>query len=786
MPPALRTHAPWLAALALALAFLAWDADRRSTHIFELTRQPDAAVATPPVDGASPTGYAQGTRALVLPGRAMDGYHWIMQAQDAVARGDWRVRRSLHDGGADGREVHWATPFRLYLITLAWLGRVVSDEPWGIALERAAVFSGPVLLGLALLGLTPWIARRFSPVAAAFFPLVVVACYPCTIDFVAGYADHHGAINLCALVCVLGLLLRRPVLSGVAGGVGLWISAATLVPVLIGLGLGALLTLWRERRTASSVAPELFRRWGIAGGATSLVAHALEYFPTADLRLEVNHPLHALAWIGAGEVLCQLARWSQGERAPSKIALLAGGAAVVALPATILLLPRTFVVADPFLWRLHRDFIAEFETLADFLRIDGYRWSSFAFVLPLLIVLPAAWCAFRRDLDRDVRVRLTWALAPAVVTAAMACNQVRWWGLACVLLVPVVGALLAAVPAPRSPRWAVALALLFAPAAAATVRATLQASETTVEDRQSLLERDLAHWLRQRAGDEPVAVAASPTVSTALAYFGGVRALGTLYWENNAGLHDAAHFYSARDDAEARRIAEKNRLTHLVIVTWDGFEGIYTRLIRDLPASAPIPADAFVTRLLTAPVPPEWLRLVPFPLPAEPAFAGAQVRVYEITPPVSASVAAAHAADAALESNDARAAARLLPILAGQADDLAANVARARILFQQNDAAGFAAAIESVVRLRTTRSAALPPEDRVHLVTALAMAERFELAAEELATVLRTLDAATLRRLSRGTLVELLDTSDAANQPWPDASLRRFAEELAPPGRKRG
>lgn len=804
--PKLR-HLSWLAVLAGVIVFIGIDASRRSAHIRELTARYGVAVDAPAVDPSSLTGYAHGVRSLVLPSRGMDGYHWIMQTQQAVAHGEWRVRHVDYDGGPSGREVHWAMPFRLYVTLLAWCDHALRGAPWGVAVEHAAVWSGPLLLILALAVGVPWMARRFSATATVLCALGAVAAFPFYVDFVAGYTDHHGLVNLCALVCVLALVAsgtdltrakRRVVASGIAGGLGLWISTATQVPVLIGIGLGAVLLLWRERRLPTpslwSTSPELFRRWGIAGAATAVLAYAAEYFPAEmSLRLEVNHPLYALAWLGAGEALCRLARVLRPAAGMTRRADLLGGlfslALVAVLPAVIGFAPKTFQVLDPFLWRLHHDFIAEFETMTDFLRQGGYAWSALAHVLPLLGLLPAAWLVWRGDVTAEHRARLTLALAPAAFAAAMAWNQVRWWGLAIALLAPLTAAVFSAPEKGRARsrrRERLALlagGLLLAPGLIAAIRHSADADAIVDDDVQALAERDVAQWLRQRAGDEPVVVAASPTVSTALVFFGGVRGVGTLYWENNAGLHAAARLYGARDEATARALARDNLITHLVVVTWDGFEGIYTRLIRKLPAEAPIPDDAFIAQLLRAPVPPPWLRAVPFPLPPHPALRGAQIRIYEVVAEQSAAEAVVHAADAALELNDAAALARLSPLLGEYPADLRAACARARICFHDNAAAAFAGEMDRITAA-VSLATALPLEDHVHLVTALAMAQRFDLASGELQSALRKANEATLRRLSTGTLVELLSLSVAANQPWPDAARQAFALKQVPPARR--
>ena len=108
--------------------------------------------------------------------------------------------------------------------------------------------------------------------------------------------------------------------SGLAGAVGLWVSAAAMVPVLVGIGLSVLIIFAalprpRPARAPWVCEPSLFRSWGIAGAVGSLCIYLVEYFPYhVGVRLEVNHPLYALAFFGGGDLLARLGRPSYERR----------------------------------------------------------------------------------------------------------------------------------------------------------------------------------------------------------------------------------------------------------------------------------------------------------------------------------------------------------------------------------------------------------------------------------------------------------------------------------------
>lgn len=790
-PSALRRHAGWVVVLVAVVAFIARDARLRRAATLDLSNRYGVTVDAPLRDPRSATGYAGGVRSLILPGRSLDGYHWIAQTQTMVADGAWRVRHVSYDNAPRGRDVHWAQPFRWWLVVLAGLDRAAFNSPWGVAIERASLLAGPLLLIVALATLIPWIARRFSPFAAAWSALIAVAGYPWYIDFVATYPDHHGMVNLCALVSVLGLLAASratALVAGVAGGVGLWVSAATQIPVLLGVGLGGLAVIWLTGRMRQPVTwtarPELFRWWGGAGAVTSLAAYLVEYFPGhLGLRLEVNHPLYALAWLAGAEALHRLACVSSAPMGTSRsrhLTLAAIAAGIAALtPLTLLATrPASFTVTDPFLWRLHALFISEFQSLPRYLATGGLEWTKLALCLPLLVVPLAAVVVWDRRGALEDRAAVVLAGAPAVLGLGQTFLQIRWWGLELALLVPLVAVLLRAWSRATVGRLQIGLVLLLAPGLLGSAQLARQAVAPSDDEVRALAERDLAHWLRQRTGTTPATVLAAPTVATTLAFHGGHRVLGTLYWENREGLAATAAIYAAPSDAAAREMLRTRGVTHLVIVPWEGLEGAYVRLARGLAPEAALPADTFLVRLLKAGVPPPWLRQVPFPLPPHPSLERQQVRVYEVVAEQDEATATTNAATCALVLGQAGVTRSLLdrPELSGR---LSADVLRAWLAWRAEDRAAFHRALQSATG-RLAQAGELGLTEHIQLVALLAAAERIDLASQQLPLVLARLDDQALRELPAEPLAQLIALGDAA-EAWTDPALRTRAVQLLPP-----
>jgi hypothetical protein len=651
-------------ALLAALAFVAGDNFARLRHLVTLEKLPGVRVAPPVPDAAAATGYVLGRRQLILPRVDYDTYHWIMQVQTTLAHGPERLRRVEYDNAPFGREVHWALPQHAWLAFLARADHAVSGRALGRAVEDAALVSNPLLLGLLLLALIPLAARRFGSAAAALLALGLVSSYPFYLNFTAGNAEHHGAAQACALVMVVCLLgggagwvrdRGKPeerqariwfLASAAAGGLGIWISAASLAPILVGTGLGALASFGVRAGPAGgeagSIRPELWRWWGLAGGAFSLLAYGIEYFPGhLGWRLEVNHPLYGLAWMGGGELLCRTGRWAAGptaERGSGGAAIVAALVLLGALPTAILLGGgRAFLLADPFLWRLHTQYILEFQSLSSYLSRRGFDFTAIARVLPLALLVPSLVFLGRRDTARFRKVQLALALGPAALESILATQQIRWWGfaagLALVGTLPLLSDEEPSAPGPRRRGWWLACALLLAPGAASALLLARADSAYGQDEVFGLAERDLASQLRLWAGPAPLVVLSTPDTTTSLIYHGSVEGLGTLYWENRDGLAAAAEIFAAPTAARAGELLRARRVGAIVLVSWDPFLAPYVRLARGLPPRGSLPAGSFAATLLGAGPLPPWLRAIPYPLPPHPALRGQRVWIYAVALP---------------------------------------------------------------------------------------------------------------------------------------------------------
>lgn len=605
----------------------------------------------------------------VIPARYADAQMWVRHALAAREAGELRVRRTMIDNAPAGREVHWSSLPAWLLRGAAAVQETVTGHGGPQAMERSLLWLNAPLLIALLVGLSGWAARRAGAAAGLLVGAAMIGHARLYEGFTPAYVDHHGLVTAAAFGLVLGIVFagggwwrapgpgtpsllpesvhtarRAAVISALAGAVGLWLSAATILPVIALLGAaGLVMTWWTGRAAASGGAhfePAVWQLWGRVGAVGSLVCYVIEYAP-ADfgLRLEVNHPLYAAAWWGGAELVAVLAAW---RLAPAMEPLshlirrlLLPLLAVVAVPLTIALGgAAVFLVADPFVGDL-RHFVAEGKSLPATIREFGFD-RVIADVPWVLVVLVAVWLVWRRR--GEARLALGLAAIVACAFAIMGCFEVRWWGTAAAVQVPLLLVLIAVVtPAIERARW-IATGVLSAvlcgwPAVQriAAARAENQRNAVAEVDLLPPLYRDIAARLRDTQPEGDIVLLANPNASTGIGYFGRFRSLGTLYWENAPGLRAAAEIFSARTDEEAFARLRARGVTHIVMLSTTNFLGEYFRLWHPEASDAEM-KQGFGYRLLAKQAAPPWLQPVPYRVPADLAAASAAVLLFKVAP----------------------------------------------------------------------------------------------------------------------------------------------------------
>ena len=555
-----------------------------------------------------------------------DSQVWINLTQRQAHDGTLRPHDFPYDNAPTGRERHWSSSFSWWLLLLGGVTHWVGGVPIDAAIAQAAAWANPVLFA-CFLGALAWLLRqRLDAWSTGIFLVTLTALWGVEWDFSYGRPDHHGLHLMAFLGLVLGALLgglgwtrvgpalaaepetflvrlgtwrqarRWFTASGVCGGLGLWIGSTQQAVCIAVLGMGAVVAVLafggRKRRVDGvRFAPELWLHWSRVGALTSLAFYVVEYFPAhMEMRLEVNHPLIALGWLGAGELMTtvMLARtdWGNVRRRGRELALRAVMALLAAslFPLAIVFGPKAwFVVGDVTILRATQ-VISEGRPWIDPPGIAKALHEFWNYTGLLTLALPlAAWVLVRgrRPLPAWRQAGVVVGVTLVTVFLGWTLLQNRWMGFLETSLAVLALAVAPCVPLPR--RFAGATALpwvLLALTVPGWAGFSLLQMRTFAEDPRlharatlgDMMTTKEVAWNLKLAADaradttRPARVMAAPGPSPTLHYYGGVDTVGSFYWENLAGCHAVVDFYSDEgDDATARRIARERGLDFVVV-----------------------------------------------------------------------------------------------------------------------------------------------------------------------------------------------------------------------------
>jgi hypothetical protein len=590
---------------------------------------------------------------------ANDGYVWNRHAEHVGENGQWRVRHTDFDNAPEGREVHWSSGFAWYLRGLGEIYRSSTGDTLRNSIFRMSIWANPILLVLALGIFTTLAARRFGPLCGAVIAIGMVAVPTFYEGFLPAYPDHHGLIAFTILGTIFGIAwagagwvqsetgtdfvlprsLRQArhgmIFSAICAAAGLWISAISTVVVLVTIGAGALVAAAmfgrKLRREGLVFDAGLWRLWSMWGAGGGLFFYLLEYFPSEmGMRLEVNHPLYALAYLGGGWIISHLTHWlcalgTEGNVFPWR-KLLWPVAACVVLPVVIKAGgTAVYIPFDPFMAGLWKN-IRELLSLAMVLRLGESSWLSAFGWFPVLLLLAGSLLFFRR-VGAGTKAVLVFLPVPIVLITCLQLYQVRWGMLAGPLYIALAGIAIPqfwrALPAAR---WAKVvsiplLVLLGYQFVAQPFRGNIGSAWEQYRNPQSLsfgqgialLHRQMAGTILESAGGKPVVLLSSPNSSCMLAALGGFRTIGTLYWENVAGLKAGAEGLNTQSDEEALAFMKKHGITHISLMNWENFIEPYFNILYPKPADGVTVQKSFGKAALADKRIPAWVRPLVFP-----------------------------------------------------------------------------------------------------------------------------------------------------------------------------
>jgi hypothetical protein len=630
---------------------------------------------------------------IILPPSTMDGRWWVLHTEKFLSQSESRrVRTTNLDNSPDGREVHWSSSVIWILAGLAKFYGMITGEPASQSVAESAFWVGPFTLLFSLILLGCLASLRFAHLPTILFLLIFSVCPTIYQAFRAGETDHHGlvctftAASILSIVCGgSGLIYRNKSpyaffpsslenarnwfrLSGILGATALWISAASFLPILATCGLAGLGAFFIRDRTVATAEPELWRSWAKAGFWGCLFFYLLEYFPShMGLRLEVNNPLYALAWLGAGDLL---ARWilflNGGKPFPKgRMCIFFTGISVffVLLPLVLIKFAPSefFLVSDRFLLLLHNQFIQEFRSLPRAI-LEG-DWIAICiewFALPFFCLAGTTILFRAGDLKGPWLPALLTVATPALMMQFLAVWQIRWSVSAQTLWALYALVLLDAAFRSRYVKSVVTIFAICALTACAPLPIATFAMLFRNESKDSLpksviptlIARDIAHRLLQSDPNKLPTVLTGPTTSTELNYYGGIQTLGTLYWENLDGLKRSAFIFAAPDEATFRTLIDQAGVNYILVSTWDNFGSAFVDLLRQAGYSVPEPGHTYLERLLAGESLPTWLRPLFYPIPAGFDIPEENLRLFAIVPNQTPAQAMLHQGIYAFDSGD--------------------------------------------------------------------------------------------------------------------------------------
>ena len=817
-------HVPLLTALLVAFAWSVVLNTSRIGHVRAVTAAEDEAAA---IDPKSPTGLAGGVRQLIVADQNSASYQWIAQAQQGIVRDEWRVRHIDYDNAPFGREVLTPSPYRWWLACVARIDHLINGAPLPLCVETVAPYSDPILQAVLLIISAIALARFFDRFTATIVTIVLAFSFPLPAWFLGGAPSDHGLALIIASWGVIPLLIglqaattgdpsggaaeprvrRSFLVAGLIGGLALWLNAPLELVFVLGISVGALIAAFARRRAFSSQRAGDNREttpagmsditahashalpwglWALGGAATTLVAYLVEYFPDhmAGWKLEFVHPLYGIAWIALGVVLTSLSTLIERGRVPRAWRRLAAGIIAVAVMATVYVVAHrngstTAMTATLALEPSHLPGAGGSDTLWSWFPRAGWLRVSAMLLFPVALLSCTGWVLLRQS-TQPRTAAVAFAAGPAVALFVLSCLSLHWWsacGAALVALIAALSGVVAITPRARW-LWTGATVLALVPGAwllggASGLGASAEFSESDVI---ALVERDFSHWLANRAGPNGAIVLAPPSLTTSLYYHGGLRGLGTPYWENNEGLNAAIRLAAASSPDEGLALARRRNLNYVVLPSWD-------HALDELVRTSSSQPEKSILGLLHQWHAPRWLRPVPYPMPAISGFEGQSVAVFEVVDVQDNAVALSRLAEYFVETQKLNEAAAVAVTLERAfPNDIDGMIARAAVAFAYGDTDRIAAAMQVLTQAQSAEAiAALPWDRRVSYAIALAQGEHMDLALKEIRGCLGDVDAAKLRFLTPQSLYRFLLLCKLGQLPLPTPELHDLGRHLLPP-----
>jgi hypothetical protein len=435
-------------------------------------------------------------------------------------------------------------------------------------------------------------------------------------------------------------VMRAMTVSAVCGALGLWVSAASLVVTIAIIG-GAVIVvgLFAKTDEARVCVAAAWRHWGRVGAGLSTGLYVLENFPDRlGLRLEANHPLYALAWWGAGEAMSAVLAWRHEGRGQGWLGLRLAGWGVFVATAPVVVWKGgagVFAPLDPFLARIHHSIHEFMPVWTDVARTGWGAYRDQVWVIAAVLFLAVVWLV--RSRSSDERKVAGAALIVALAAVVPGVFQNRWLLTASAPVIALAAVMAAGWAGRVSGARQVAVVLGMGAGLFAVGPWTLAKERLHVErvrdvqlgETMQLLYRDIAGALRKAGANEESVVLSDPNASVGVGYYGRLRTVGTLYWENRDGLLAAAEILGSHDDAAAGARVYARGIRYVVMVSSYDFLAEYTYALHG-GTGTQRENETLGYRLLHRHQVPVWLRPLNYRVPAPLAPLGFKVAVFAV------------------------------------------------------------------------------------------------------------------------------------------------------------
>ena len=771
------------ALVLLSIAFTHRRALERVEHIS--AQQAERLLLVPAAE--SPSGYVGERRRLVVPGHTVESFEWIMQAEQILHDGSWRLRAVDYDNAPTGRPVESTSAHRWWL---AGLAKVLQGErSTGAAVERAALWSPAVQHGLLVVSAVGLLAWQWGAGSAAVAALLLGFTLPVFGAFYPGAPSERGlalVFTIWAVVPFLAALrtaAKSPrallALAGLGGALLIWASLHRGVPLIAGLALAG---WWAQRRRPQESATESafsWWTWAATGGGALVALYALEYLPDAvdwkAQRLHQAHPLYAIAW--GGLALLATATRPGGTRTKGRIGCGAVGALLAAAPLAVM----RATGQDGFLSAGTSAEILAFIpglpaaiSLPLWLKEEGGGLAFWSLALPLALLASALARVVRGDADAAERAVIRGGLVLVALAAGLGLAQLTWWSTASALIAIVAAATLPALAAGRARLvFAGMLALAILPGVALIGQKPVA---LTTAEAQNLAERDLAHWLSTRTDEYHTVVLAPPALTPALTFYGGLGGLGSPYRENEAGFVAAVRIASATSPDEAFALATQRELSHIVMPSWDSF-------LDDYAALGAVQVEHTMVAMLHNWLPPRWLRPVHHALPKWGEHPPLSAMIFEVVETQDNATALSRLGEYFIETGQMRFADAIAVTLRQSfPSDLSGLIAQAQIAVASSNRPLFMQVLKTILPyVEEGRDGDLLWDRRVNLANLLMLGQQEELAREQVEYCMDEVDDVLLRSASAPSLFRFMILCRSINEPFPSPALEQAARMHLPP-----